>query len=268
MNSNAAGIMGFLRKLTNPCLVLTFFNCFFASGVFAEQVLPKTLAKVKPSVVAVGTFMPKRSPRSVFLGTGFAVGNDLVVTNAHVIPVAIDVEHLEQIAIFYHKSNEDKVVFAKVTAIDKEHDLALLKIAEAVLSPLQLGNASSVQEGRLYAFTGFPIGMVLGLHPVTHRGIVSAITPNVIPSIKSHQLNEKLLQRLEEPYAVFQLDATAYPGNSGSPLYDVDTGQVVGVVDKVFVQESKENVLSKPSGISYAIPVNHVEKLLKDNTQQ
>ncbi len=26
------------------------------------------------------------------------------------------------------------------------------------------------------------------------------------------------------------LDATAYPGNSGSPLYDPETGEVVGII--------------------------------------
>ena len=82
--------------------------------------------------------------------------------------------------------------------------------------------------------------------------------------IKFDQNNAKLLRRLQSPYNVFQLDATAYPGNSGSPLYDPDTGEVIGVINKVFVQESKENVLSKPSGISYAIPVNHIQNLLKE----
>jgi serine protease Do len=75
-----------------------------------------------------------------------------------------------------------------------------------------------------------------------------------------------MLKQLQHPYTVFQLDATAYPGNSGSPLYEMDTGAVVGIVNKVFVQESKENALSKPSGISYAIPVNHIEKLLTEQS--
>ena len=61
---------------------------------------------------------------------------------------------------------------------------------------------------------------------------------------------------------MFQLDATAYPGNSGSPLYNPDTGAVIGIVNKVFVQESKENVLQKPSGISYAIPIRYARALL------
>jgi S1-C subfamily serine protease len=71
-----------------------------------------------------------------------------------------------------------------------------------------------------------------------------------------------MLKRLQSPYNVFQLDAIAYPGNSGSPLYDESTGKVVGILNKVFVQGSKENALSNPSGISYAIPSEHIKNLL------
>jgi len=76
-------------------------------------------------------------------------------------------------------------------------------------------------------------------------------------------LEKNLIGRLTGACTVFQLDATAYPGNSGSPLYHPDTGQVVGIINKVFIQESKETVIQKPSGISYAIPINHLQELLK-----
>jgi S1-C subfamily serine protease len=98
--------------------------------------------------------------------------------------------------------------------------------------------------------------------PVTHRSIISAITPNAIPATATQQLNVNMLKMLQTPYDVFQLDATAYPGNSGSPLYDENTGKVVGIINKVFVQGSKENALTNPSGISYAIPAEHIKKLL------
>jgi serine protease Do len=255
----------FPNKLLIKSVLLSFFFFSFAGNSCAEQSLADTLEKIKPSIVAVGTFMPKRNPRAVFLGTGFAAGKgNVVVTNAHVIPPKLDYEHLEQVAVFYRKDNEDKAIIAKVVAIDNEHDLVVLKLAQGQLPPVKLGNVSAVREGQLFAFTGYPIGMVLGLYPVTHRGIVSAISPNVIPMLRSQQLNIKLFRRLQDPYDVFQLDATAYPGNSGSPLYDITTGNVIGVINKVFVQESKENLLSNPSGISYAIPINHLEKLLKD----
>jgi len=71
-----------------------------------------------------------------------------------------------------------------------------------------------------------------------------------------------MLKTLQTPYDVFQLDATAYPGNSGSPLYAIDSGKVIGIINKVFVQGSKENALTHPSGISYAIPAEHIKALL------
>ena len=257
------------NELVARVAFLLILAAYFSSTCNAEQDLADTLSKLKPGIVAVGTYMPKRNPRAVFLATGFAVGDgSLIVTNWHMIPEQIDYEHMEQLAVFYHKDNSDKVIVATELALDKEHDLAVLKIKGEVLSPLTLGSVSAVREGQLYAFTGFPIGMVLGLFPVTHRGIVSAITPNVIPMIRAEQLNVKLLKRLQEPYKVFQLDATAYPGNSGSPLYQPETGDVVGIINKVFIQESKENALTKPSGISYAIPVNHLQNLLKAKVAQ
>lgn len=237
----------------------------FTENSQAESTLSGTVAKVKSSIVAVGTFMPSRNPRAIFLGTGFAVADgSIIVTNNHVIPETLDTKHLEQLAVFYHQGNEDKLIIATEIILDKDHDVAILKLAEGVLPALKLANVSTVHEGQLYAFTGYPMGMVLGLYPVTHQGIISAISPNIIPMLNSAQMNAKLFRRLQTPYNVFQLDATAYPGNSGSPLYEQDSGDVIGVINKVFVQETKENILSKPSGISYAIPINHIEKLLKD----
>lgn len=231
----------------------------------AAEVLPSTVEKIKPSIVAVGTYMAKRNPRAVMLGTGFVIGDGkTVVTNEHVIPKSLDVEHLEQLAIFFRDGDNNKIILSKLELADADHDIAVLSLSEGRLPALKLGKASTVKEGGLYAFTGYPIGMVLGLYPVTHRGIVSAISPVVIPTLHSGQLNSAMLKRLGNPYDVFQLDATAYPGSSGSPLYDIDSGEVVGVINKVFVQETKENLLTKPSGITYAIPVNHLEKLLND----
>jgi S1-C subfamily serine protease len=74
-----------------------------------------------------------------------------------------------------------------------------------------------------------------------------------------------MLKRMRNPYSVYQLDATAYPGNSGSAMYDMKTGHVLGIINKVFVQGTKEAVISNPSGITYAIPVKYLHKILKEN---
>ena len=76
-------------------------------------------------------------------------------------------------------------------------------------------------------------------------------------------LTTDVLKRLDQPFDIIQLDATAYPGNSGSPVYQATTGKVLGVINSVFIKGTKEVALTDPSGITYAIPVDHVRDLLQ-----
>ncbi|MCB1849200.1 MAG: trypsin-like peptidase domain-containing protein [Gammaproteobacteria bacterium] len=246
----------------NTYLLVATSLMLVSAGAAAD--LPTTIDRVRPAVVAVGTIQPTRNPRSVFLGSGFVVeGGRHVVTNLHVIPDKIDFARKETLAIFSGRGKEAKVHPADLLAKDEDHDLALLEIQGSPLPALSVGNSEQVREGEEYAFTGFPIGMVLGLYPVTHRGIISAVTPIIIPQVSAQRLTAKQIRRMRNPYTVFQLDAIAYPGNSGSPLYDISSGRVVGVLNSVFVKESKETALSEPSGISYAIPATYVVRLLQ-----
>lgn len=227
--------------------------------------LAETVAKIKSSIVAVGTVQPARQPSAQFLATGFVVGQGAhVITNAHGLPDLLDPQTKETLAIFIGRGKQIESRSATKLAIDPIHDLALLKFEGAPLPPLRLGESKPSREGQEVAFTGFPLGVVLGLFPVTHTGVISAISPIAIPAAEAGLLDGSTLKRLrQEPYDVFQLDATAYPGNSGSPLYEPGTGRVVGVINKVFVQQSKEAALEKPSGITYAIPIQHAQALLK-----
>ena len=151
---------------------------------------------------------------------------------------------------------------ARAVAHDAEHDIALLRLSGAPLPALTLGDSNVVRDGASMAFTGLPLGMVYGFIPATHRGNVAAITPYVSPAYNSRQLDAKFIRRLGRPFDVFQLDAIAYPGNSGSPMYDPETGVVYGVLNSVFVKDSKENLLKQPSGITFVIPGNYIRELL------
>ena len=231
--------------------------------------LPDTIEKNRPSVVGVGLAYPVRQPNRksdpvTFLATGFVVKNGLyVVSNAHVIPSKIDTDNKQTLAVFSGRGEKSRVHTARVVKTDREHDLVLLQISGPPLPAISLGDSALVREGQSVAFTGFPIGVVLGLYPVTHRGIVSAITPMARPAETSRTLTAAQLKRMRNPFYAFQLDAIAYPGNSGSPVYEPDTGRVIGVINSVFVKETRESILSRPSGISYAIPAVHVKKLLE-----
>lgn len=229
--------------------------------------LPDTIDAVRPSIVAVGTYQPSGSPRQQFRGTGFVVGNGhLVVTNQHVLPESLDAEQREQLAVFSGRGRKARFHAARILAKDPVHDLALLYIS-VPLPALQLAAGDGVREGSEIAFTGFPIGMALGLYPVTHRGIVSAISPLAPPQLGSRVLTAKMIRAMRDPYDVLQLDATAYPGNSGSPVFDQQTGRVLGVINSVLVKGNKEAVLKQPSGITYAIPVRFVHELIEQAGQ-
>jgi len=255
----------FIKRAGSIVATVTLLLCLFLSGANADVIA--TIAQVKVSIVAVGTYEQTRSPRFQFRGTGFVVGDGtLIATNAHVLPDAIDSSRLEVISILVLGPERDKVTFreARRVAVDPGTDLALLKIDGSPLPALRIGNSDGVKEGREILFTGFPLGAALGPYPATHGGMVSAITPIAIPPARSTQLDPKLLQRLTiGSFPIFQLDATAYPGNSGSPVYDAATGEVVGVINMVFVKGTKESVLTQPSGITYAIPAKYLQDLVQ-----
>ena len=233
------------------------------SGRAAAAALPDTIDRVRPSVVAVGTYQPSGSPRQQFRGTGFVVDNGhLVVTNFHVAEVELDANRREQLGVFSGRGRKARFHPGKIVARDPVHDLALLYISTP-LPALKLAASANAREGAEVAFTGFPIGMALGLYPVTHRGIVSAVSPMAPPQTDSRLLTAKMIRAMRDPYDVLQLDATAYPGNSGSPVFDQRSGEVIGVINSVLVKGSKEAALEKPSGISYAIPVRFVHQLMK-----
>jgi len=187
----------------------------------------------------------------------------LVVTNDHVLPEKLDLDRQQVLAVFSGRGKNAMVHPARVLIRDPLHDLVILRINSGPLPTVELGEDSSVREGDPVAFTGFPVGAVLGLFPATHRGIVASITPVARTADVARELTAVQLQRMRNPFDIFQLDAIAYPGNSGSPVYIPDTGLVIGVINSVFVKDSREAVLENPSGISYAIPVTWVRKLLQ-----
>lgn len=239
----------------------------------ADAGLPETIAQIKPSIVVVGSYRSSDSPRFGMRGTGFVVApGNLVVTNAHVLGRGVTAESaarpdaIESVWVVQVRSGDGPLQTRQASVIetDAAHDLALLQIEGPALPSLLLQDSDAVREGESVAFIGFPIGGVLGYSPVTHRGLVSSIAPVALPAANGQQLNPRLIRSLRAgSFDIFQLDGTAYPGNSGGPLFDPGTGGVLGVVNMVFVKSTRESVLAQPSGISYAIPSNHVRDLLK-----
>jgi S1-C subfamily serine protease len=245
------------------------------SSAVAHADLASTVALVKPAIAIVGSYKATNSPRFALRGSGFVVadnglnqGNKLV-TNAHVLVPPGEADPDATLVLQLRAGNNGwQTRAAKVLEIDSLHDLVLLRFDGPAVAAFKVRSSDAVQEGQSVAFMGFPIGGALGFSPVTHRATVSSIAPATLPTPTAGQLNPKLIRsaRSNSPFDIFQLDGTAYPGNSGGPLFDPDTGEVLGVVNMVLLKGNRESALSQPSGISYAIPSRYVLELLERNT--
>lgn len=247
--------------------VATAFGAALPARAAAAD-LRALMARARVSVLPVGLYNPLNSPRFAFRGSGFVVGDgQLLLTNVHVLPEASTTSLTPHLAAWLARADGSGGDARPLTLLrlDRRHDLALLRIEGDALPALTLAPSAAVAEGLEIALIGFPLGGVLGFSPVIHRGIVSSLTTIALPAPTSQQLDPRALARLREgAFAVYQLDATAYPGNSGGPLIDTATGQVIGIINMVWVRGSREAALSNPSGITYAIPARHAAELLED----
>jgi serine protease Do len=236
------------------------------SGMARALGLPELVAAAKPSVLPVGTYSATDSPRFGFRGSGFVVGDGtLVATNFHVLPAGADTDSGPRMVVMTARSgNEGALRKARVVATDRWRDLALLQLEGPALPALPLAEPGSAREGQAVALMGYPIAGALGFATVTHRGIVASITTAALPAATASQLDPRALNQLRQGnFELLQLDATAYPGNSGGPLLDAETGRVLGIVNMVLVKNGRESALSSPTGITYAVPVAYLHELLK-----
>ena len=256
--------MKVLNKFSRQWIFGFFF--LFWPFQFLHAELVDTIAKVKPSILIVGYYKSTNSPRFTLRGSGFvAVGGNLAITNSHVLfGPSEDSAGSDLVVQVRGPKGELQMRQAVVLEQDRLHDLALLKFTGDPVPFLPLRDSNTVREGQSVALMGFPIGGALGFSPVTHRAMVSSITPIVLPAATGQLLTERSIRSIRDgSFDIFQLDGTAYPGNSGGPLFDAESGEVVGIVNMVFVKGTKESAISLPSGISYAIPANHIQQLVQ-----
>lgn len=226
-------------------------------------------AKVRPGIVAVGTYDRLDAPSIRFFGSGFVVGDGhMAVTNKHVIDAVSVKEKLEDLRVFFADEAPTQGRRATVIEADAHHDVALLAFDGLPGTPLELNTQDVPRPGQGVGVMGYPIGTALGLAPAVHRGVVSALVPAVLPMPRGIELTPELAEAIRKPYNLLQLDMTVYPGNSGSPLFDALDGRVIGIVNKALATRTREHMLDKPSGIAYAVPVRWVYEIVQRHAPQ
>lgn len=252
-----------LASVLVPCLVLHAVSAVCVAGPSADPFI-EVAARVRPSVVAVGSYHSKDSPTVMYSGTGFVVGDGrLVATNAHVVDAVRQRNRQEQMKVFFPDGGPVDGRAVVLVGEDRVHDVALLRFDGAPARALELDSTNAGKQGQGVGVMGYPIGLRLGLVPAVHRGVVSAVVPAVLPLPTGVKLTPELTEALRNPYNLYQLDLVVFPGNSGSPMFDAESGKVIGIINKTLATRTREHLLDSPSGISYAVPVRWVVELLE-----
>ncbi len=198
----------------------------------ATYSIPEVIKRISPSVVAIvgkpTDSFDKEDRFNLAHGTGVVIRPDgWIVTNAHVVK---DMSNLTVITL------DGKQFSGKVTHMDEESDLALVKISAYGLVPATFSNASTPQIGETVVAIGTPISV--SLRNSASAGIVSGANRSV-----------------NSTYRLLQTDASINPGNSGGPLVNLK-GEIVGINSLKFVSIGIDN-------LSFAIPADTVKYVVQ-----
>ncbi len=176
-------------------------------------------------------------------GSGIILSEDgFIVTNAHVVQGARRIQVRLSVARLHggHTPTfepEVKLLDAKLIGLDREMDVAVIKIARTGLPHLVLGNSDAVRQGELVMAFGNP----RGLEGSVSMGIVSSTARELHP---------------DDLLSYIQTDAPINPGNSGGPLIDAQ-GRVMGINTFILSQSGGSE------GLGFAIPSNMVSVVYK-----
>ena len=176
---------------------------------------------------------PEEGPRQRHFqsaGSGVVVDakQGLVLTNAHVI------EHASEITV---TTLDGRDYPGEVVGSDTASDIALVRVKNAKLTEVPLGDSSKAEVGDFVVAIGNPFGLQ---HTVTF-GIVSALSRSGINP---------------DGYEDFiQTDASINPGNSGGALVNLH-GELIGI-NSAILSGSGGNI-----GIGFAIPSNMAKSVM------
>ena len=163
-----------------------------------------------------------------------------IVTNAHVVG---DKEN-QKITFSNNKS-----VVVKVLGKDKWSDLAVVKAtsSDSSVKEIAIGDSNNLVLGEPILVVGNPLGV--DFKGTVTEGIISGLNRNVPIDFDKDNKYDMLMK-------AFQIDASVNPGNSGGAVVNRE-GKLIGVVAAKISMPNVENM-------SFAIPVNEVQKIVKD----
>jgi len=169
------------------------------------------------------------------LGSGVIISpQGYVLTNNHVITGADEIQVLLQ---------DGRSTRAKVVGVDKDTDLAVLRIALDKLPSVAIGSTEHLRVGDVALAIGNPFG------------VGQTVTLGIISAVGRSHLG---INRYED---FVQTDAAINPGNSGGALINA-YGELIGINTAIYSRSGGSQ------GIGFAIPTHLAANVMKQIIEQ
>lgn len=195
-----------------------------------SEIIVTAVDKVKNAVVKIDKYNYIREKERISgTGSGFVFSSDgLILTNAHVI------EDSARINVILLDGDEFS---AELIGIDKDTDIAIIKIFGTGYTPARLGISGELKIGQMLIAIGNPYGYQ---HSVS-VGVLSGVG-RTMRTPDGHLVDD-----------ILQTDAALNPGNSGGPLIDT-TGEVIGI---------NTAIIPSAQGLSFAIGIDTAKEIAR-----
>lgn len=218
--------------------------CFFMALIFAatagcsrahsaDDAFVASAGAVRPSVVLLTMDVPA-DRKGDGPDSEYATGT-IVASGAWGSDV-LTVEHALENAWNLRATVNNKVkTAARVIAKNADLDVALLRIPPKNLPVAALGQSADAQPGRMIGLVGYPIpdqfdDEGLGLAASLNSGRISSLREDAI-----------------------EVTLPIVPGESGSPVFLADNGEIIGIAESRFDQERS---------IGFALPIDDAKRFL------
>jgi S1-C subfamily serine protease len=210
------------------------------NGVYGNVVAREKSAPEQYARPGQGAAQPEeRVEGGHSMGTGWPIAEGLVVTNYHVIAGYQDISLI--------RTDKQKVP-ATILEVDKENDIALLRVGDISALPPALAIAKTDATLGSQVFTiGYPHPDIMGSQPKLTSGIVNA------------------LSGFQDDKRTYQVSVALQSGNSGGPLINMN-GEVVGIVtSKLSAIKVFRWTGDLPQNVNYAMKSQYLLNLLEQS---
>lgn len=222
-------------KIALVCALLLFTSACAAAGRYPDDRFVNAANTVRPSVVLLTMKVPPEKKEDKYddeYATGVVVASGTwgadILSVSHAVEDAWDI-----VATVGNKKHVPVTVIAR----NKDLDVALLRTKQTGLHVLPLGTSGDLngQLGRDVGLVGYPIPDEFEDEDL---GLAASFNSGHLSSLRKHALEVSL---------------PIVPGESGAPIFLIDTGTVIGIAESRFDDEHS---------IGFALPIDDAKAFL------